>query len=140
MATQDQRRADPVRQSVGSLLKAAREAVGLSQQEVAKKFEISDKTISAWEKGLGDPGIYRLIEIAKLYQCTADYLLGGAKVSLKAMKMAVRYDAMTLSDQRQFEALWMGYMARAATDEEIEEKMPITADRKRARNGQTQNR
>lgn len=40
MATQDERRSDPVRQGVGMRLKAAREGRQLSQQEVADRFGI----------------------------------------------------------------------------------------------------
>lgn len=65
-----------LRQVIGLRLQKARENTGLSQPDVAQRFGIkSYKTVSAWETGRGDPGIYRLRSLAKLYDVGADDLL-----------------------------------------------------------------
>ena len=68
---------DPVRAEVGSRLKAARELAGLSQQAVADRFGKNKATVSAWETGRGDPGIYQFRDLAKLYKTNVSQLLEG---------------------------------------------------------------
>jgi transcriptional regulator with XRE-family HTH domain len=126
MATQDERRADPVRQGVGLRLKAAREGRQLSQQEVADRFGIGKGTVSAWETGLGDPGIYRLRELAKLYGVAADALLWEDSLTPEAMRFAADFDSLSERQRSTFRALWMAYVKEAASDSDVEEKMPVT--------------
>lgn len=126
MATQDERRADPVRQGVGLRLKAAREGKGLSQQEVADRFGIGKGTVSAWETGVGDPGICRLREIAKLYSVAADAILWEDSLTPDAMKFAADFDSLSERQRSTFRALWMAYVKDAASDSDVEEKMPVT--------------
>lgn len=66
---------DPERVEVGMRLKAAREAAGLSQQAVADRFGKNKATVSAWETGRGDPGIYQLRDLAKYYKISVAQLL-----------------------------------------------------------------
>lgn len=66
---------DPDRVEVGRRLKAAREAVGLSQQAVADRYGKNKATVSAWETGRGDPGIYQLRDLARLYKISVARLL-----------------------------------------------------------------
>jgi hypothetical protein len=46
---------DPVRRGIGQRLKTAREQKGMTQQEVATKFDVKKATVSAWETGAGRP-------------------------------------------------------------------------------------
>lgn len=133
MATQDERRSDPVRQGVGLRLKAAREGKRLSQQEVADRFGVGKGTVSAWETGGGDPGIYRLREIAKLYGVAADAILWEDSLTPEAMKFAADFDALSEKQRSTFRALWMAYVKEAATDSDVEEKMPVTKSMKEER-------
>lgn len=133
MATQDERRSDPVRQGVGLRLKAAREGKRLSQQEVADRFGVGKGTVSAWETGGGDPGIYRLREIAKLYGVAADAILWEDSLTPEAMKFAADFDALSEKQRSTFRALWMAYVKEAATDSDVEEKMPVTKPMKEER-------
>jgi transcriptional regulator with XRE-family HTH domain len=126
MATQDERRADPARQGVGLRLKAERERNGLSQAEVAKRLDVSKGTVSAWETGLGDPGIYRLRELSLLYGVAADALLWEDSLTPDAMKFAADFDSLTERQKSTFRAVWMAFVREAATDGEVENKMPAT--------------
>lgn len=126
MASQDERRSDPIRQGVGLRLKAERERNGLSQEQVAKHFGIGKGTVSAWETGIGDPGIYRLREIAKLYGVAADAILWEDSITPDAMKFAADFDSLTEKQRSTFRAVWMAFVSQAATDGEVESKMPIT--------------
>lgn len=48
----------------------------MTQVELAKKLNYSDKTISKWERGESTPDIAVLIEIATLFGVSMDYLVG----------------------------------------------------------------
>lgn len=116
-----------IRAGVGMRLKVAREAKGLTQDVVSQRFDISKKTVSAWETGRGDPGIYRLRELAKLYDVSADALLWEDSLSPDAMKIAASFDSLTVRQQSTLSALWMAYVTESTSDDEVELKMPITA-------------
>ena len=57
-------------------LKKAREAIGLTQPQVADKLGISDGTYKNYEQGKREPNNTLLLKIADLYEVTTDYLLG----------------------------------------------------------------
>lgn len=117
---------DSIRLGVGMRLKAARENKGLTQDAVSQRFDISKKTVSAWETGRGDPGIYRLRELAKLYDVSADALLWEDSLTPEAMKIAASFDSLTVRQQATLSALWMAYVTESATDQQVEVKMPVT--------------
>ena len=64
----------------GSYLAALRKDVGMTQQEVADRLGVSNKTVSKWESGGGFPDIAVLPALAELYGVTADDLLAGETV------------------------------------------------------------
>ena len=66
---------DPIRRGLGMRLASAREAKNFTQDDIAKRFFINKATVSAWETGRGDPGVFRLRELSKLYDVSADALL-----------------------------------------------------------------
>ncbi|WP_143808697.1 helix-turn-helix transcriptional regulator, partial [Oenococcus oeni] len=49
--------------SLGESLKSARNAVGLTQDQVAKKMYVTRQTVSRWEQGKTLPNIYVLREL-----------------------------------------------------------------------------
>ena len=61
----------------GSYLAALRKGAGMTQQEVADRLGVSNKTISKWESGGGFPDIAILPALAELYGVTADDILAG---------------------------------------------------------------
>lgn len=62
----------------------ARVKAGLSVAQVMDKLSVSDAAVYQWETGVTMPTAKRLIEIAKLYGVTVDYLLAedGSKESV----------------------------------------------------------
>lgn len=57
-------------------LKELRIDKGLSQFELAKDLEVSQRSISSWETGFRQPDFETLGKIAKYFGVTTDYLLG----------------------------------------------------------------
>ena len=64
---------------VGKNLAALRKAKGLTQQELAKEINYSDKSISKWELGYSIPAVDVLKDFADFYGVTVDYLIREQK-------------------------------------------------------------
>ena len=62
---------------VGALLYRLRKEKGLTQKQVADSMNISDKTISKWERGLGCPDVSLLGELSALFEVNIEKLLSG---------------------------------------------------------------
>ena len=65
--------------ATGVSIAALRKKCGLTQSELAKKLNISDKTISRWENGLGFPEVTQFPALAKIFGVTVDYLMTGER-------------------------------------------------------------
>ena len=48
----------------------------LSQEEVAKILGVDRAAVAKWETGANSPRLDRLVELAKLFRCSVDDLLG----------------------------------------------------------------
>ena len=48
-------------------LKAARVNAGLAQSEAAKRLNISESTLSKWERGKSFPNVRNIIDIEQVY-------------------------------------------------------------------------
>lgn len=57
-------------------LKSLRQEVGMGQVELAKKIGVSKGIISLWENGLREPNMSSLIELAKFFNVSIDFLVG----------------------------------------------------------------
>lgn len=135
MATQDDRKADPTRQGVGMRLRAAREAKGLTQTQVADRFGVTKGTVSAWETGAGDPGIYRLRELSKLYDVATDALLWEDSLTPDAMRFAAEFDSLSDKQRSLFRAMWMAFATEAASDEHVGNHLPRVPTSKERHDG-----
>lgn len=60
----------------GSKLKELRKEKGLGQIELAKELGVGKSIISLWEKDSCEPTLSKLIQIAKFFSVTIDYLAG----------------------------------------------------------------
>ena len=62
---------------VGALLYRLRKEKSMTQKQVADHLNISDKTISKWERGLGCPDINLLGELSGLFEINIEKILDG---------------------------------------------------------------
>ncbi len=60
-------------------IKTLREDAGYSQSELARKLDVTRSSVNAWEQGLSIPTTHYIVELAKLFHISADYLLGLEK-------------------------------------------------------------
>ena len=114
-------------------LAAARKGRGLSQEDVAAFFNVGKQAVSAWETGRGDPGIYKLIELAKLYKVSADALLEEDSLSIEAMQFAAEFDGLSEKQRGTFRAVWLAFVQSGVDDNAVETKMPVTKTAKQGK-------
>ena len=57
-------------------LKELRIEKGLSQQELAQIFNVTQSTVAKWESGDREPNFSILIQVAKFFEVSTDTLLG----------------------------------------------------------------
>lgn len=65
--------------SIGNSIAKLRRQHGMTQSQLAKRLNISDKTVSRWENGLGYPEVTQFPVIASLLGVTVDYLMTGER-------------------------------------------------------------
>ena len=61
---------------VAERIKEIRKDNNLSQEEFGKIISVSQDNVSLWEKGKSIPGTQHVINIAKAFNVTSDYILG----------------------------------------------------------------
>lgn len=61
---------------MGVLLTELRRDFGMTQKNLAKKIHVSVGTISNYEKGVHNPDVDKLMDLADIFNVTTDYLLG----------------------------------------------------------------
>lgn len=66
--------------SFGERLKKARERKGLTQAQVMKITNITDKSLSRYENGASAPDPDTILELIRLYDVSADYIMGLSPV------------------------------------------------------------
>ena len=55
-------------EKIGKFLKGLRKQKGLTQEQIAEKFHVSNRTISRWENGNNMPDLDILIELSDYYE------------------------------------------------------------------------
>lgn len=74
-------------------LKANRERLGLSQEDVAHAIYVSRQTMSSWENGKTYPDVQSLLLLSQLFGVSLDELVKGDVVS---MKETISRDALAM--------------------------------------------
>lgn len=68
-------------EKIGKFLKELRKQKGLTQEQIAEKFNVSNRTISRWENGNNMPDLDILIEISDYYEVDLREVLNGERKS-----------------------------------------------------------
>ena len=66
---------------IGRFIADERKRKGYTQKQLSEKLEISDKTISKWERGNGFPEVSLLLPLCNELEITVNELLSGERVS-----------------------------------------------------------
>lgn len=70
---------------IGSRLKKHRLAKGFTQEDVAKKLNVSRATISSWETGRTFPDIEKIVYLSNLYDLSLDQLIKEEPVIMETI-------------------------------------------------------
>ena len=68
-------------QKTGALLRALRREKGVTQEQLAERLSVSNRTVSRWENGNNLPDFAVLIELAAYYDVTVDEILRGERAA-----------------------------------------------------------
>jgi transcriptional regulator with XRE-family HTH domain len=63
---------------VAAKIKLLRDQRGMTQTELAKRLGITRSSVNAWEMGISVPSTQYIVELARLFKVSTDYLLGVA--------------------------------------------------------------
>ena len=72
------------KKTMGSFLAALRRANGMTQKELAERLNVSDKSVSRWERDDGAPDLSLIPVIAEVFGVTCDELLRGERAAAGA--------------------------------------------------------
>ena len=61
---------------IGARIRTLREQAGFSQAELVRRLSVTRSSVNAWESGLSAPTAASLVDLARLFRVSADYLLG----------------------------------------------------------------
>ena len=62
------------------ILKALRKEKNITQKSLSKEIKVSEDCIYYWEKGRSEPSIIDLINLAKFFDVSIDYLVGRVDI------------------------------------------------------------
>ena len=110
------------KKTIGGFISALRKANGMTQKELAERLNVSDKTVSRWERDDGSPDLSAIPVIAEIFDVTCDELLRGERkspteredtpehkeASLKGKKQRQRLLKSTLSQYQNLTYIAMG--------------------------------
>ena len=66
---------------VAARIKLLRDQRGMTQTELAKRLGITRSSVNAWEMGISVPSTQYIVELARLFKVSTDYLLGVASAA-----------------------------------------------------------
>ena len=69
------------KKTIGGFISALRKANGMTQKELAERLNVSDKTVSRWERDDGAPDLAVIPVIAEIFDVTCDELFRGERKS-----------------------------------------------------------
>ena len=69
------------KKTIGGFIAALRKVNGMTQKDLAERLNVSDKTVSRWERDDGAPDLTVIPVIAEIFNVTCDKLLRGERKS-----------------------------------------------------------
>lgn len=89
------------KKTIGGFIATLRKANGMTQKELAERLNVSDKTISRWERDDGAPDLSAIPVIAEIFGVTCDELLRGERKSVMERTENVIENETTAKGERE---------------------------------------
>lgn len=83
---------------VGSRIQLAREAAGLTQEQLAEQLDLTTQFISIIERGVSGASLETIVKLCRVLNVSCDYLLLGKRDAPSAERIAAR--CLPLSDEQ----------------------------------------
>ena len=87
--------------SFGQRLREARKNAGLTQAQLAEILDISDSTVTSWEKETRQPDIPNIKRLTRALNVTPEYLLEIEKAPAKGIDEGFTEESMKREDMRE---------------------------------------
>jgi len=71
------------KKTMGSFIAALRKANGMTQKDLAEQLNVTDKSVSRWERDETSPDLTLIPVIAEMFDITTDELLRGERINLE---------------------------------------------------------
>ncbi len=85
---------------IGALLRDLRKEKGITQEELAEKMMVSNRTVSRWETGSNLPDIEILIELSDYYNVDLREILDGEKKGENNMDKDLKETVIKVADYK----------------------------------------
>lgn len=85
--------------TLGNRIKIRRQALSLSQSDLAKQLNCTQAALSQYEKGNREPGLNDLSNIARCLNTTTDYLLGLTDIASTEREVKIIGDYLGLTEK-----------------------------------------
>ncbi len=83
----------------GNLISTIRKEKGLTQKQLAEKLNISEKTVSKWERGSGLPDVSLMLPLCKVLEIDVNELLSGERLAGKEYRINAENNLLQLMDK-----------------------------------------
>lgn len=83
----------------GKFIALIRKEKELTQRELAEKLNLSEKTISKWERGVGFPDISLILPLCKCLEIDANELMTGERLQDKQYRINAENNLLKLMDK-----------------------------------------
>lgn len=84
--------------SMGNRICEERKRLGLSQEALAEKIDVSPQTISTAERGEKAMRPESIFKLSKVFECSTDYLFSGEKTELDKSLLCQRINSLSQSE------------------------------------------
>ncbi len=79
-------------------LKALREQLNMTQSDLARRLGLTRSSVNGWEMGISLPSTPIIVELAKIFHVSSDYLLGLEENSTISIRNLSCREVAALSD------------------------------------------
>lgn len=104
-------------ESFGARFQRLRKNKGLTQEDIAKEFNITPQSVSKWENDLSAPDITILVDLAKLLDVSVDVLLG--KEEFNPTKICLE------SERKNIENMILKFVINSSDGDKVKLNIPV---------------
>lgn len=104
------------KKTIGGFIAALRKANGMTQKDLAERLNVSDKTVSRWERDDGDPDLAAIPVMAEIFGVTCDELLRGERKPQEARAEATEQSEPTAKGEKQRQRLLKSTLSKYQTN------------------------